>query len=123
MSLLEKLVQEAKALEAEALKGENGAQAQYEALIADTNAAVKGLQAEVTFKVGAKADASKEKTEVEGDLVDTVDELSGLDKYKGELHNQCDYLVKNFAVRQEARSQEVEALKQAKQILSGADLS
>lgn len=37
-----------------------------------------------------------------------------------DLHKSCDFVVKNFDIRQEARSQEVEALKQAKAILSGA---
>jgi hypothetical protein len=120
MSMIEKLIYEARALETESRKGENKAQSQYETLLADTNASIKALQKEVAFKTGAKADASKEKTETESDLVSTVGELEALDKYKGTLHFECDYLVKNFGLRQEARAQEVEALKQAKQILSGA---
>ena len=32
----------------------------------------------------------------------------------------CDFTLKNFDIRQEARDQEVEALRQAKAILSGA---
>jgi len=120
MQMIEKLIYEARGLEAESRKGENQAQSQYEALLADTNGSVKALQKEIAFKTGTKAEATKEKSETESDLMSTNEELDGLEKYKGELHSDCDYLVKNFNVRQEARAQEVEALKQAKQILSGA---
>jgi hypothetical protein len=123
MQMIEKLIHEAKELEADSRKGEMQAQAMYEALIADTNASVEGLYKEVAFKTGEKAAAAKEKVETEADVVGTIDELEGLHKYDGELHSDCDYITKNFGTRQDARSQEIEALQQAKQILSGADLS
>merc|ERR1719409_2192042 len=47
-------------------------------------------------------------------------ELEQLSNYNAELHQSCDFVVKNFEVRQTARQEEVEALKQAKAILSGA---
>ena len=43
-----------------------------------------------------------------------------LAEYKASLHKQCDFVLKNFETRQTARSEEIEALAQAKQILSGA---
>jgi len=39
----------------------------------------------------------------------------------GDLHVQCDFLLQNFDLRKEARTNEVESLKNAKAILSGAD--
>jgi hypothetical protein len=71
-------------------------------------------------KTQHKAQATKEKAETESDLGDTNKELEELSKYDAELHGDCDYLLKNFGLRQEARGQEIEALQQAKQILSGA---
>merc|ERR1719261_1903068 len=50
----------------------------------------------------------------------TVLELEQLASYKGELHSSCDFVMKNFEIRQTARMEEMEALKQAKAILSGA---
>lgn len=120
MSMIEKLIYDAKEVEADARKSEIQAQAQYEALVADTNSSVKALQREVMAKTQAKAQASKEKSETEGDVVDTNKELEELGKYESELHGDCDYLIKNFGARQEGRGQEIEALQQAKQILSGA---
>jgi len=123
MQLIEKLIYDARELEADSRKGEIAAQAQYESLVADTNGSVRALEREVTEKTAAKAQAGKEKTETEGDLADTVKELENLGKYNADLHAECDYLLKNFGARQEARGQEIEALQQAKQILSGAALS
>jgi len=123
MELLEKLILEAKGLTAESIRSESEAQLAYEQTVADTNDSVAALQAETLSKTKAKMVASKEKRETEGDTVDTTKELEGLAKYNSKLHAECDYVLKNFGTRQEARAQEVEALQQAKQILSGASLS
>jgi len=123
MQMIEKLIQEAKELIADSRKEEQSAQAGYEATVADTNDSVASLQAEITSKTKAKVAAKKEKTETEADIADAAAELAGLDKYNIELHADCDYVLKNFDVRQKARGEEIEALQQAKQILSGANLS
>jgi septal ring factor EnvC (AmiA/AmiB activator) len=123
MSMIEKLIMEAKELEADAVKGESAAQAQYETLVADTNSSIKGLMQDIASKTSMRAQAAKEKAATEGDLKGAAGELEDLGQYNADLHSECDYLVKNFGTRQEARSQEIEALQQAKQILSGASLS
>merc|ERR1719191_2734269 len=123
MSMIEKLIYDSKDLEADAVKGEADAQAQYEATVTDTNDSVAALQKEIMTKTQAKSDAEKDKTAAEEDLEDAVGELERLAKYTADLHKSCDYVLKNFMIRQEARGQEIEALQQAKQILSGADLS
>jgi len=123
MQMIEKLIQEAKELIADSKKEEQSAQAGYEATVADTNDSVAALQAEITSKTKAKVAATKEQQETEADIADAAAELDGLNKYNGELHADCDYVLKNFDVRQKARGEEIEALQQAKQILSGANLS
>jgi len=123
MSLIEKIIAEAKEMTAEAKKAEAAAQAGYEAIVADTNGSVAALQNEVASKTKAKAKTTKEKLQIGSDIVDTVSELEGLSKLTASLHTECDYLLKNFEVRQKERAEEVEALQQAKQILSGAALS
>jgi hypothetical protein len=123
MQMLEKLISEAKELMAESKKSENEAQKAYEQTIRDTNGAVAALQKEVVTKTKAKARATKDKLQTESDLTDTVLELEDLSKMKINLHAECDYMLKNFDTRQDARSQEIEALQQAKQILSGASMS
>jgi hypothetical protein len=123
MQMIEKLIYEAKALVAESKKAEGEAQSAYETMIADTNGSVAALQADIVSKTEAKATNIKTKLAKEEDIADTVKELEGLYKYNADLHSECDYVLKNFMVRQEARAEEIEALQQATQILSGADLS
>jgi chromosome segregation ATPase len=123
ISMIEKLIHEAKELMAESKKSENEAQKAYEQTVRDTNGAVAALQKEVVTKTKAKAKATKEKLQGETDITDTVLELEDLNKMKVDLHTECDYILKNFDTRQEARGQEIEALQQAKQILSGASMN
>merc|ERR1740121_2885560 len=111
------------ALRADSVKSESAAQAAYEQTVADTNGSVAALQKEILSKTEAKASAKKDKTMAESDLAETETELGELAKYDSEMHAECDYVLKNFEARQSARAQEIEALQQAKQILSGASLN
>merc|ERR1719253_1681092 len=106
-------------MQKDAIKAEGEAQAAYEQAIVDSNASIEGLQKEVATKDKTEAKTTKHKLQVEADIKDTQKELDGLTKYNGDLHEDCDYLVKNFDVRQDARAKETAALQQAKQILSG----
>merc|ERR1719335_844080 len=123
MQMIEKLIYEAKTLIADSKAGESEAQSAYEQLVADTNASVAALQQEVVTKTKAQAQATKDKLQTKADLAAAVDELERLSKYTADLHTECDYVQKNFQIRQEGRAQEIEALQQADRILSGADLS
>merc|ERR1712194_682229 len=53
----------------------------------------------------------------------TLKALMGVDKYITDLHGECDWLLKYFDVRAEARTNEIESLKKAKDVLNGADYS
>mmetsp|Transcript_14679 Transcript_14679/g.26004 ORF Transcript_14679/g.26004 Transcript_14679/m.26004 type:complete len:105 (+) Transcript_14679:2-316(+) len=50
-------------------------------------------------------------------------ELMGLKAYESNLHGECDWLLKYYSVRAEARTGEIDSLKKAKAVLSGADYS
>merc|ERR1719230_1687087 len=53
----------------------------------------------------------------------TVKELMATEEYIASLHGECDWLLKYFDVRKEARAGEIDSLGKAKAILSGADFS
>jgi len=44
-------------------------------------------------------------------------------EYISELHADCDWLLEKYDIRKEARAGEIEALKKAVAVLSGADYS
>merc|ERR1719512_528469 len=50
-------------------------------------------------------------------------ELMATEGYISSLHAECDWLLKYFDMRKEARSGEIDALEKAKAVLSGADYS
>jgi len=123
MQMIEKLVQEAKDMTKEAKESEVAAQAAYEQTIADTNDMVASLQKEIVTKTKLEAETKREHAQTGQDIIETVEELEGLAKYTADLHSECDFLMKNFNLRQDAMYKEVEALQQAKMILSGAQAS
>jgi len=123
MSMIEKLIYDAKELMADSKKSEMEAQEAYETVVANTNQGVEDLTKEVSTKNGLLAQAKKDKTTTESEVTDTMKELEGLHAEGNDLHKECDYLLKNFQLRQDARGAEIEGLQQAKQILDGANLS
>jgi len=120
MKMIEEIINDAKAMEAEAIRSEEDAQKAYEDFVKETNASIEAKSKEIVNK-------SEEKAKAESDLVETKEakeavmlELEQLSNYNAELHQSCDFIMKNFDIRQTARDEEIEALKQAKAILSGA---
>jgi len=123
MSMIEKLILDTKEITGESKKAEGDAQAAYEALVADTNASIADLMKSITSKTKAKAQNKKDLSLTNSDHAGAVTELEGLGKYNADLHGECDYVLKNFGIRQSSRAAEIESLQQAKQILNGANLS
>jgi len=123
MSLIETLIHDAKMLLAEGKTAENAAEAAYESTVAETNTAIADLLRESVSMLKAQADIENDKSTKESDVTDATVDLEGLAKYMDGVHDDCDFLLSNFELRQTARRQEIQALQQAKQILSGAALS
>merc|ERR1719229_1884181 len=107
----------------EAETAEKDAQADYEALMADSADKRKADSTSLAEKGSAKA-------ELEGSLEDhkegrmkAAKELMATMEYIQQMHAECDWLVKYYDVRKEARSDELDSLSKAKAVLSGADYS
>merc|ERR1719420_2023923 len=107
-------------MEAEAIRSEEDAQKAYEDFVKETNASIEAKSKDIVNK-------SEEEAKAEADLVEAQEskeavmlELEQLSNYNAQLHQSCDFVMKNFEIRQTARDEDVEALRQAKAILSGA---
>merc|ERR1719158_386999 len=85
--------------------------------------AVEEKNRDIVHKSEVKAKAEADLVQAKDDNEAVLLELEQLGNYKAELHGSCDFIVKNFEIRQQARDEEIEALKQAKAILSGANFS
>merc|ERR1719437_82052 len=120
MSMIQQIISDAKAMEAETIRAEEDAQKAYEDFVKETNASVEAKSKEIVDKSEIKAKAESELVETKEAKEAVMLELEQLSNYNAELHQSCDFVMKNFDVRQTARDEEIEALKQAKAILSGA---
>jgi len=120
MGMIEQIISDAKAMEAEAIRSEEDAQKAYEDFVKETNNSVEKKSKDIVNKSENKAKAETNHVEAKENHEGTMLELEQLSNYNAELHQSCDFVLKNFDLRQTARDEEVEALRQAKAILSGA---
>merc|ERR1719486_966903 len=120
MGMIQQIINDAKAMEAEVIRSEEDAQKAYEDFVKETNNSIDEKSKDITNKSESKAKAEADRVEAKEDKEAVMLELEQLANYKAELHSSCDFVMKNFEIRQTARDEEIEALKQAKAILSGA---
>merc|ERR1719171_376568 len=102
---------------------EKDAQSEYETMMEDSAAKRTADSQSIAEKEGAKADAEGELEKMTGEKKDTKMAIIAKAEYIKDLHLECDWLVSNFEVRKAARAGEVDSLKKAKAVLSGADYS
>jgi len=102
---------------------EKDGQEEYEIMVneaADKRAAdTKSVEEKTAVKAGLEDEIVKngdQKDAEEAELMDTK-------KVIADLHADCDWLISNYQTRKDARANEIDALKKAKAVLSGADYS
>jgi len=121
LQILEKIIQEAQKADGEAVEEEQGAQAAYSELVAGINDVVKASQTSINQKTAERAQAEADMLMTKKDLAATSELLDDLGRQNGDMHLNCDYLLKNINIRQAARQEEAGAIKEAIAILDGAN--
>merc|ERR1719310_2198395 len=86
MAMIETLVDESKALETDAMKGEADAQAAYETFMKDSTASNEAATKSVINKTKQKAATDADRTQASADLKMTITDLLTLGEYNQELH-------------------------------------
>jgi len=107
----------------EAETEEKDAQADYGAFMGDAADSRAAKSKSLTEKTGAKAEAEASLEESKESKASTVNELGATVKSIAAIHSDCDWLLKFASARSEARASEIDALGNAKAVLSGADFS
>merc|ERR1719390_144862 len=120
ISMLEMIIEDSKAVEADAIKEEQTAQKDYETFVNDSNDTIKNLEEQIVAKTEEKGAAEVDKENSLVSKKNAEDELEQLAGVLAALHGECDFVLKNFDIRQAARLREIEAIQEAKAILSGA---
>jgi len=119
IGMIEQIIGDSAALEKEAVVGEAEGQKAYELFVKDSNDLISELTESISQKTKGRAAAKMDSETAKSDLDSTNGELEALAKYDADLHSDCDWVNKNFELRQKARMDEMEAIQQAKAILSG----
>jgi uncharacterized protein YoxC len=100
---------------------EKTSQSDYGKLMKESEETRTANSKAIVTKTASKAEVeSKLELAKEGKTATDTD-LGLIASTIGDLHVQCDFLLQNYDLRKEARANEVESLKNAKAILSGAD--
>jgi septal ring factor EnvC (AmiA/AmiB activator) len=120
VKMLEEILADTRKVEDQAVASEQDAQSAYENFMKDSNKMITQTTKAISDMTGARASAKEELSMAKTDFKQTMAELEGLDSTKADLHKACDYILKNFDARQAARAAEMDALNEAKAILSGA---
>merc|ERR1719387_3321783 len=123
MAMMDMLVADLDKEMTEAKAEEKDAQADYEAMMKDSSAKRAADSKLLTEKESTKAELEEALESHNEAKADFSKELAATMEYINSLHLECDWLLKYFDVRKEARASEVDALGKAKAVLSGADYS
>jgi len=102
---------------------EKDAQGDYETFMQDSATKRAEDSKTLTDKQGALANLETSLGDQKAEKASTEKTLSATNEYIASLHAECDWLIKYFDMRKEARSTEIDALGNAKAVLSGADYS
>jgi septal ring factor EnvC (AmiA/AmiB activator) len=102
---------------------EKEAQREYEQFMGDSADKRAADSKAITDKEAAKAQMESELAKAQDNHMGTVQELMAVMETTAGVHGECDWMLENFDARKAAREGEVESLKKATAVLSGADFS
>merc|ERR1719310_78345 len=118
VAMIEGIIAEAHHVEKHAISDNNDSQLAYEEFMKDSNKAISMLRKQITDQTQEKAVADAEMERTKADLSQNLKDLEALDSMKQEIHIDCDFVLKEFESRQDARTEEIDALNEAKFMLS-----
>jgi len=102
---------------------EKDAQGDYENMMGDSKEKRAADSKSLTGKQSTKAELETSLESNTEDKKSASRELMATEEYIASLHAECDFLLKYFDMRRQARGEEIDALNKAKAVLSGADFS
>jgi chromosome segregation ATPase len=102
---------------------EKDSQADYEKMMKDSAAKRAEDSKMLTEKESTLAEMQTSLEASKESKVSTTKDLGATLQYIASLHSECDWLLKYFDIRAEARASEIDSLGKAKAVLSGADFS
>jgi len=123
MALMDQMINDLKSDMTESKHDEETAQSDYERLMKASQRTRAANAKSITQKESDKASWNEKIETAKEDQMSNLDALQKVHEYIAGLHSSCDFLVDNYDLRKTARTNEIEGLKNAKAVLSGANFS
>jgi hypothetical protein len=123
LALMDMIMGELKASITESSMEEKYAQKEYVELMSDSKESRAQDLKSMTEAESSKADIEGSLTEAKENQMLTLEQSQNVIATLAKLHGACDFIIKNFELRLNARTAEIEGLKTAKAVLAGANFS
>eukprot|EP00933_Yihiella_yeosuensis_P059571 TRINITY_DN60_c0_g1_i1.p1 TRINITY_DN60_c0_g1~~TRINITY_DN60_c0_g1_i1.p1 ORF type:complete len:685 (-),score=234.25 TRINITY_DN60_c0_g1_i1:73-2127(-) len=118
--MMQQIVEDSQHMEKEAKEAEANAIKSWEDETNELQTSIKNKQVDLANKASKKANLEIQVSQNQQSKQGTLDDLDQLSQTSMALHEDCDFTLKNFEVRQKARKEELAALAEAKAIIGGA---
>lgn len=119
VAMIEEVIADSVTAENDALAAEEDAQTAYENMMKQSNDMIIAASKKINDLKEARSTAKGDLTMAKEDFKQTIVNLGDLNDTLSGLVKACKYILDNFDARQAARAAEIDALKEAKAILSG----
>merc|ERR1719460_331820 len=121
MQLLTMIIEEATREEQALQQDENQAQKMYGEFVTATKTSIEADRASIAEKEKQLAETESALSSTKESQLANEAQITNLNDLLAGFHADCDYVIKYFKLRQEARQKEIDSIEEAKAILSGAD--
>jgi len=122
VALMDDIIHETQMGQKDAEFAEKTAQTNYADLMGDAQGTRAQDSTSITDKTAAKVELEGKLVGAKENLAATNKQLMAGRKMIADLHASCDFINQNYDLRKEARASEIDSLKNAKAVLSGAKL-
>jgi len=121
LNLLQMVIDDSHREEVELEADENKAQSMYGEFVTSSTMSIEADRSTIAEKKKHVAETSSELSKTQESQLANGEMLESLDGTLTGLHAECDYVLKYFKLRQQARQEEMDSIEEAKAILSGAN--
>lgn len=122
LELLKMVIEDATREEQELQTDENKAQSMYGEFVSASTTSIEADRATIAEKEKHLAESQSALSKTQETQLANGEMLESLKSTLTGLHAECDYVIKYFKLRQQARQEEMDSIEEAKAILSGAKL-
>jgi len=123
MGLLSLIIADAHRTEDAMQSSEQESQNEYAGLVSASTASIQADRQAIAEKEKQMASAKGSKSETQESQLANQAGLDKAAELLGNIHGQCDFVLKYFDIRQKSRAEEIDAIGEAKAILSGSNFA